>query len=344
MNCCRAFSCAFTPVWAIGVCCLSSLVAGATTANDTPLMPQASGLFERAEPNLADGLRALRDGRTDDAITSFRRAKSETKEERAVVEYDIGHALLAQGLSEAETGAGEDNQNDTQQVFEEAAEAFERAYGLTENQRFRSAAAQAAGNAKAQKGDLKGAVEAFRRSMIADPKNEGARKNLASVLRAIQAQPPSPPSEPDENSDDNKNSDDDENSDEDKNQSENQKADGDDPSTDRERDRKGQNQQSDDEKQDGTQDARDKQDPSQEKSGDSSAQKETQSSATEDAEQKRTPKDGAAPGDTQKPTTEDQTKAQAHRLLDQMRNREKPLVPLWMRGNASKRPPPEKDW
>lgn len=326
---------------------LWALAAFPAWANDSSPLPPASGFFERDEPNLASGVRALQEGRSDDAIAAFRRAKAQTKEERAVVEYDVGQALLQQGRSEIEAAEGEEAAGDSTQVFEEAAEAFERAYGLSENQRFQSAAALAAGNAKAQKGDLKGAVESFRKAMIADPKNEGARKNLASVLRAIQAQPPPPPSDSSENSDSDENSDD-PNDDEQNNESEKKQN---------ERD----NSKSDPSQKGDSQPKPQDQDQKNDKDGKSAGSPEQQENGGEerkDAEKpganapsaaagnpdEKKPEEGGQQKNAAAPKPDEKTKSQAQRLLDQMRNREKPLAPLWMRGNSSSRPPPEKDW
>lgn len=298
-----------------------------------------SGIFEREEPNLAEGERALRDGRPEDALRAFRQAQAETQDERAIVEYDVGQALLQQGLSEAEASAQEQDGAEAgggQRIFAEAAEAFDRAYGLTTNPQMQSAAAQAAGNARAQKGDLQAAVDSFRKAMIADPNNMGARKNLASVLRALAAQPPPPPSESDEDSDS-------------KDDSEQNPKDGEqnqeDSSSEQGQNDESSNSQAGDEQDKDKSAGEDKQrEPGTDDKNRNESQQPEPKSSSDEGPQKPGDVEPQAPQNTERPSPEERSKEQAQRLLDQMRNREKPLVPLWMRGKSSSKPPPEKDW
>lgn len=312
------------------------LAAGPGLSSETTLGRPASGIFERTEPNLAAGERALRDGRPEDALRAFREARTETRDERAIVEYDVGQALLQQGTSEAEASAqpGDEAQGaGTKQVFEEAAEAFDRAYGLTSDPLMRSASALAAGNARAQKGDLQGAVDSFRKSIIADPKNAGARKNLASVLRALAAQPPPPPSESDENGES------DENPEQDSEQQD-EKQEGD--SSGKEEGEKSSESQPGDERENNQPDPDRTGEREEEGEGSQSESKPKPKPKPGDGEQGD--KEQQKQGRPESFSPEERAKEQAQRLLDQMRNREKPLVPLWMRGKSSSKPPPEKDW
>ena len=66
----------FWGIWAMGC-----LVARPGWAADSTLGRPASGIFERVEPSLAEGTRALEDGRPEDALCAFRRAQTETQEE-----------------------------------------------------------------------------------------------------------------------------------------------------------------------------------------------------------------------------------------------------------------------
>ena len=321
----------------LGIWLMVLFVARPGRSSDATMGKPASGIFERTEPNLADGMRALEDGRPEDALRAFRQAQTETQDERAVVEYDVGQALLQQGISEAE--ASEQNKdgaqgNAGQQVFDEAAEAFERAYGLTNEPRLKSVAAQAAGNARAQKGDLQGAVDSFRKAIIADPKNVGARKNLASVLRALAAQPPPPPSESSEQSESENDSEKDQ---QDGNQKQNKDSSSPDKKEEDKQPQPGENPENQPSSEQG-----DKKNEGEKKDSSSGADEKPDSKSTEGQNPEETAPQKER--DTGAYPPEDRSKEQAQRLLDQMRNREKPLVPLWMRGKSSSKPPPEKDW
>lgn len=194
---------------------------GARAAVPAPLLPTivaavvlgagdaeaAGGWLERVEPSLAEGVEALSRGDFDDAITRFRRARTDGSDEKAMVEYDVGSALYAQGRRTAEAtergipSAGSAPADEA--IMREAANAFARAYGLAKDQELRSNAALAEGNAHARSGELARAVEAYRRSLLASADNRDARDNLRATLRALASPPPPPSQEPQPNDEDN---------------------------------------------------------------------------------------------------------------------------------------------
>jgi Ca-activated chloride channel family protein len=152
--------------------------------------------YERTEPHVEAGLRALERGEHTQAIERFREADAEHADERAVIEYDVGQALLLQGRDELQNAepASPDEAPPGQDLLLQAGESFERAFGIARSEALRSRSALASGNAHALAGELDKAIDGYRRALVADPMNEAARQNLGRVLRAMRAQPPPPPS------------------------------------------------------------------------------------------------------------------------------------------------------
>jgi len=283
--------------------------------------------YERTEPHVEAGLEAIGRGELDVAIERFREADAQTADERAAVEYDVGQALLLQGRQELASSGVEVSPDEAppgQDLLKQAGETFERAYGLARANGLRSDAAVAAGNALALAGELDQSVDAYRRALVADPMNEAARSNLGQVLRALRAQPPPPPSGGGEDDRDEKEDGGDE-----------QEQKGEDSPEQGEQEQ--QQQPEDDEEQDQEQEQQQK------KQADDQAGEQEQQEAPEPQEGEKPEQDKPPSGGEEK-KEEDLSKEQARRLLDQLRQRERPLNPALMREQQARRRKPEKDW
>jgi hypothetical protein len=328
----------------------------------SPVEAPSPAIFSRAEPSIEAGARALKAGDADQALERFRKAKAESADERAIVEYDVGSALLLQALKNGEAAAQQQQQQqkppaqpgqpaaDPQaqgpqldaSALDDARASFERAYGLAKDPRIKSEAALAAGNTAATKQDLDEAIAQYRKSLVADPHNERAKKNLKRALEAKRAQPPPPPqqggSDDDKKNDDKKNDDkkDDQNKDQknddkkDQNKDQKNGQSGDKPKDD---DKKG-----DQQKQDGSKDDQDKQD------------QQKQDQQKQDGSDKSDDKTGQKGAEQEQPQTaqqkaKKQKRDEARRLLDALRSRERPLTPMEMRGDQKRQPAKNgKDW
>ena len=293
-------------------------------AGDTPLVT-------REEPHLAAGRRALTAGDVDIAIERFRQAVTTTDTERAVVEYDVGQALMMRAVAEAKAAQPQDAPPPgaaapsttppappTPPNVDDAIAALERAATLARDPRLVSEAQLAAGNAALVGGKLDDAIAHLRRALVADPQNERARRNLQRALTMRQQQPPPPP----------KDGNDGDKGDGDKgdgDKSDGKKSDGD----------KGDGEKSDGEKSDGEKSDGEKSD-GEKSDGDTS----TAPTADDPA------KDGKAPTAGPSPPPAPSSKQEARRLLQGLRSRERPLSPLQMRGakDASPSQKPAKDW
>jgi len=346
-------------------------------------------LFSRPEPALVEGVEALERQDYDGAAEAYRRAAPKEREQRAVVEYNVGAALLdkARKLKEQTGQAPVDDptapiEDLASPVYTEASEALGRAFDLSANRELRSDAALAKGNAPAESGDLKGAVKSYRRAVAENPENGRAIANLRSALRMLKAQPPPPSSEGGEDDEKEEGDEDEEQKSEDNKQQTGgdkesdgeEKQDGEqgegegesDSSQDDERKdaQKGPNddeqkptegseqkdEKNDDEQQQGGQRAdqrddekrdHDKNDRSdhaegEEQEGDDKGEPSPSGGETDENKDKEK---GPAPG-----RDEDKKKEEARRILDAMRQNEKPLHPFQMRGQNSRLLPPEKPW
>ncbi|HEY4220633.1 MAG TPA: hypothetical protein VGO62_04805, partial [Myxococcota bacterium] len=188
---------------------------------ELPPLATAPKLFERAEPNLAEGARMVRKGDVDSAIERFHKADPQDPDERAIVEFDVGAAQLFKAEASkqpvspgAQAKADKDGGPKIDKEALDAAKAsFERAYGLARDPRIKSEAALAAGNASANGSDADDAIAQYRKAIVADPKNERAKTNLRRVLDAKRAQPPKPPQNNDDKKNDDKKNDDKKNDD-----------------------------------------------------------------------------------------------------------------------------------
>ena len=161
------------------------------------------GIFSRVEPRLQAGAEALQQGEHDSAVDLYRGAAAQDRRQRAVIRYDVGNALLkkAEGLAETEapaggisgapgSGQGPAIGEETAAVLDEAIDNLQSAYELSDSGGLRSDAALARGNALAAKGDVEGALDAFRTSVVENPNNGAARWNLRQALRVLRSQPP----------------------------------------------------------------------------------------------------------------------------------------------------------
>jgi Ca-activated chloride channel family protein len=240
----------------------------------------------------------------------------------------VGQALLLQGREEmatAEPPQSPDEPQPGQDLFQQAGESFERAYGTARSQPLRSQSALAAGNALALAGDYERAVDAYRRSLVADPRNEAARKNLGSVLRALRAQQQPPPSGGGEDDREEK----EDGGDQQEQQGEDSPEPGEQQPQQGEEDKEEQQQQQQPQPQD--------------KEADDQAGEQDKQEAPEP--QPGDPAKDKEPTGGEEKKEEELSKEQAKRLLDQLRQRERPLNPMLMRkDNNARRRPPEKDW
>ena len=179
-------------------------------------LTMGAGPFEREDGDVAEGNTALIDGRAEDAITAYDNAASRLGDDPRVA-YNRGLANAA---------AGE---------LDSAIEDFDRAAARAEDDGLRSQASFAAGNAHRAKKALDEAIASYRRALIANPKNSGARRNLELTramkrIQELQPKQENPDGEP---------SDDDQDRDQDAGPSDGPRGDG------------GQQQQDDDQQQDG---------------------------------------------------------------------------------------------
>lgn len=276
-------------------------------------------LFSRAEPSLVAGAAALQDGDVDAALERFRKARADTPNQRAIVEYDVGQAMVARALASAAATPPDPNAPDghaaaptlDKTMVDDAQAAFTRARGLALDPRLKAEAALAGGNLAAFAGDADQAIAQYRQALRDDPTNERARKNLRRALEAKKQQPPpqdqggqddKKDDKKDENKDENK---DDKKDPKDGDQQGDQKQDQDDPKGDDQREP-----------------------PAGPKPGE----------GDKDGDKKEAPPPTAAEG------KKDPKKEAARRLLDALRARERPLTPLEMRGAKPVRPKEGKDW
>jgi hypothetical protein len=302
----------------------------------TPVSPEGPPLFSRPEPHLKRGAELLRADETDAALEAFRNAGPKTADERAMVEYDVGHALLRQAELAAKA-APEAGGGPPKLDASDARAALDRAFGLATHPALKSEAALASGNAAALAGELDDAIAQFRKALVADPTNARARTNLRRVLDAKRAQPPQEPQgggdeqqEGDKKDDDKKEEEKEEKQDDKQKQKEGEKKEPQ-PGEKKEDPKDAQGQSGNDEKDDEKDDEEDEK-----KDGQKDGQKD---------EQREQRKDEAEPPPGQdRPTPKQLKKEQARRLLDAMRSREKPLSPLQMRGTTQQRPSNGKDW
>lgn len=312
----------------------AALVALALVAAP-PLAGHDAPVFSRPEPHLLAGSRLLRAGEPVPALESFRRATARDANERAVVEYDVGQALVLQAQLDA-SAAPEAGGGPPKIDVESARASFDRAFGMATDAGLKSEAALASGNAAALAGDIDGAISSFRKALVADPSNLRAKKNLLRALAAKRAQPPPPPQE----GGDGENQD----GDDDQSKHDENKADKD-KQGDAEKNEDEQNRDDKDKQGAGTdenKDDKDKQGGG--KDGEKDGEKDEASGAQRDEQkEKEKEKDGAS-GAQAKPSAKQQKKDEARKLLDALRSREKPLSPLEMRGTGRTRPKGGKDW
>ncbi len=322
-------------------------VVAAGSAADAPIGGGAP-LLTREEPHLAAGRRAVVAGAADVAIERFRGAVAKSDDERAIVEYDVAQALVARGVADAEAAAeaakasggaagaaGGAEAAAAPPQLDDAIEAFERAAELARHPLIVSEARLAAGTSALMAQKLDDAIAQLRKSLVADPKNERARRNLQRALMLKAAQPPPPPQDGDGDGDGKKDQKD--------QQDQGDKQNKDDQEKDQQKDqgqaqqdqqdqqdqqgKKPQDQQGDDDDKpqpDGK--AKNKDDPSNDK-------KDGTDDATGKADAGKNADDaGDATPAPKKPTS----KEEARRLLEGIRSRERPLSPLEMRGVEAK--------
>jgi Ca-activated chloride channel homolog len=304
---------------------LFALFAAASSPIDVEGRP---ALFQRPEPNLEAGARHLADGDADAAIESFRKAAASSPNERAIVEYDVGAALLlrAQRSAAAAQPAGPGAEGPPpvdKEALDDARAAFERAYGLARDPRLKSEAALAAGNTAARKSDIDEAIAQYRRAIVADPTNARAKTNLRRMLEAKKAQPP-----PEQGGDGQQGND----GDKDEERKDEEKKD---------EEQKEQSEPPDQGQKPGGEQGQDGEDQDKDKDKKSDKDKDKESK-DKDKEQAGS----SQPEDSEAQQQKKQKKEEARRLLDALRAREKPLTPLEMRGAQKKKQQPKggKDW
>jgi len=127
----------------------------------------AASLFSRPDPDVAEGNRLYQDGKYQEAVDAYGRARPRGPEERRRIAHNRGTALLRLG------------------EYGEAREALREAQGDADQQ-LRSRAAFNEGNAAFMMKDLPGAALAFRRALMTDPGFAAARRNLELTLLAME--------------------------------------------------------------------------------------------------------------------------------------------------------------
>ncbi len=309
--------------------------------------------FTRPEPSLEAAFEALSADDPDVAIERIHDAEASDDDERAIVEFDVGQALIARARKDLQDAAAKDPKGQAQQQKEQqkqpqkapqppklddAIQSFERAATLAKNPRITSEAHLATGNASLEMQQIDDAIAAYRRAVVADLSNDRARRNLQRVLELKNQQPPPQEQQQsgDGKSDDQKKQDGDKKDGEQGDQQ--QKQDGDKQGDDRQKDgdKKEDDAKNDDDKDaDGDKnDQAKKDDPKDKKDG------QPDSSSAEEQKKKEEQAKKAAAAAKKKPTS----KEEAKRLLQGLRSRERPLSPLEMRGEETQRPKDGKDW
>ena len=126
----------------------------------------------RSDPDVEKGNAKAQDGKFEEALADFERAESSlsTEEQKRQLAFDRGIALH---------GAGK---------LDEAQKAFAHA-AQSEDKGLRARAAFNEGNTALARKNKKEAIDAFVRSLRADPSYAPARKNLELLL----SEPPPPP-------------------------------------------------------------------------------------------------------------------------------------------------------
>lgn len=282
---------------------LLALATGTPTTEARPA--EDAPLFSRVEPAIAEGSSALAGGDTARALEQFRKAKADTPNQRAIVEYDVGQALALQALASASpappSASGDPAAPAAQPQLDKSAvadaqAAFGRARSLAHDPRVKAEAALAAGNLAAMAGNVDDAIAQFRQALTDDPANQRAKKNLRRALEAKKQQQQQQQRGGDQNQDDQNKQD------------------------QRNDEQQGDQQQGDKKQNDQKKDDQD------------------QGQAPK-PEQQPQPQPGDEPDDKKA-----QKKEAARRLLDALRARERPLTPLEMRGAKPVRAKEGKDW
>lgn len=326
-------------------------LVGATGAADEGLP-----FFTRPEPSLEAAFEALSADDPDVAIERIHEAEADDDDERAIVEFDVGQALIARARKDAKDAA---TQKDAQQKdgkaqapappkLDDAIQSFERAAALAKNPRITSEAHLATGNAALEMQKLDDAIAAYRRAVVADLGNERARRNLQRALELKHQQPPPPEDQQqqsgDGKSDDQKQPDDAQKKDGEQGEQQ-QKQYGDTSGDDQQKKPQdpGDDQKSaDDQKKDGDKKDGDKGDDAQDKKDGKDGKDKAGGASSSEAQQKKQEEQQkqAAAAAKKKPTS----KEEAKRLLQGLRSRERPLSPLEMRGEEVQRAKDGKDW
>lgn len=161
------------------------LVFWATSAQAAP--------FESEDPDARAGAQALADGNAEEAVNAYQRAIDRLGEDPRLL-YD-------RGLAEA--AAGE---------LDKSIASLKTALESSPDPKLRGQAAFALGNAHRAMKKYGDAVKSYRRSLMEDPTNAGARRNLeiARQQKLIQELQPKDPNEDKEKSDDGEQGDEDE--------------------------------------------------------------------------------------------------------------------------------------
>jgi Ca-activated chloride channel family protein len=305
-------------------------------------------VFTRVEPHLAAGARALAANDPELALERYRRAEATTDEQRAVVEYNVGQALLLQAMTlaaaqqqpatnAAPTPGAEPAAPPPPPDVGDALSSFERAASLGKAPTFISEARLAAGNAALVGNKLDDAIAQLRKALVADPRNERARHNLQRALDLKKQQPPQQNDGDGEKNDDKKDKDDDKKDSEQKNDNGEQKND--------EQKNDSAEQKSDEQKNDsGEQKSDEQKSDSGEQKGDEQKNEGEQKKGDEQKDDKSEQKPAGADGEPKPAPKKPTSREEARRLLEGVRSREKPLSPIEMRG-AERRPAENgKDW
>lgn len=130
------------------------------------------------DPDVDKGNQAYRDGRYDQALDHFRSAEERGVDPR--LHFDKGAALYKLGEK-----ATDDEKK--AELYKQAEEEFRRAAD-TEDAALKSSAYYNLGNTMYQRQLWEDAIASYKRSLLADPKNDAARHNLEMALRQREKQ------------------------------------------------------------------------------------------------------------------------------------------------------------
>ncbi len=132
------------------------------------MLMQLTVLAQSANESLKQGNKLYKEKNYDEAEINYRKALEAEKKEPIRAEFNLGDALYKQ------------------ERYEEAATQFSKVIAKTEDKELKAKALHNLGNTLVRQEKLQPAVEAYKKSLMLNPKDNETRQNLAYTLKAIQ--------------------------------------------------------------------------------------------------------------------------------------------------------------